>query len=177
MLRLASAVLRQGRVRYPRRRMGVVYDRREFPVHLAGGESVDFWGADATALPFREGTFAAIVALNVLDCVGSPYDLLAALPRLLAPGGKALLTCPYDWSPGATPVEAWIGGHSQRGPARGASEPALRALLTPGAHPAAIAGLRIVAEEEAVPWRVRLHDRSTVEYRVDLVVVEREGLS
>lgn len=173
MLRLAAAALRQGRVRYPRRRVGVVYDRREFPIHLPGVEAIDFWGCDATALPFREGTFGTIVALNVLDCVGSPYDLLAALPHLLAPGGKALLTTPYDWSPGATPVEAWIGGHSQRGPAAGASEPALRALLTPGAHPAAIPGLRIIAEEEAVPWRVRLHDRSAVEYRVDLVVVEK----
>jgi len=172
MIRLASAALRQGQVRYPRRRVGVVYDRREFPVQLAGAEAVDFWGADATALPFRDGTFATIVALNVLDCVGSPYDLLAALPRLLVPGGKALLTCPYDWSPGATPVEAWIGGHSQRGPAAGASEPALRALLTAEAHPAAIPGLRIVAEDEAVPWRVRLHDRSAVEYRVHVVVVE-----
>jgi SAM-dependent methyltransferase/uncharacterized protein YbaR (Trm112 family) len=174
LLRVAATALRQGRVRYPRRRVGVVYERRELPVQLPGSESVDFWAADATALPFRDGTFAAIVALNVLDCVGSPYDLLATLPHLLAPGGKALLTCPYDWSPGATPVEAWIGGHSQRGPGRGASEPALRALLTPGAHPAAIPGLRIVAEVESIPWRVRLHDRSAVEYRVHLVVVERD---
>jgi SAM-dependent methyltransferase/uncharacterized protein YbaR (Trm112 family) len=174
LLRLASTALRRAQVRYPRRRVGVVYDRRDFPVRLAGSERVDFWGCDATALPFRQGTFAAIVALNVLDCVPFPYDLLAALPRLLAPGGKALLTCPYDWSPGATPVEAWIGGHSQRGPAGGASEPALRALLTPGAHPAAISGLRIVAEEESVPWRVRLHERSAVLYRVHLLVVERD---
>lgn len=174
MLRLASTVLRRGQVRYPRRRVGLVYDRRDFPVRFAGSEQVDFWGCNATALPFREGSFAAIAALNVLDCVPSPYDLIAALPRLLAPGGKALLTCPYDWSPGATPVEAWIGGHSQRGPAQGASEPALRALLTPGAHPAAISGLRIVAEEASVPWRVRLHERSAVLYRVHLLVVERD---
>jgi SAM-dependent methyltransferase/uncharacterized protein YbaR (Trm112 family) len=174
LLRLASTVLRQAQMRYPRRRVGGVYDRRDFPVRLAGSEAVDFWACDASALPFSDGTFAAIVALNVLDCVPSPYDLLAALPRLLAPGGKALLTCPYDWSPGATPVEAWIGGHSQRGPAQGASEPALRALLTPGTHPAAIQGLRIVAEEESVPWRVRLHERSAVDYRVHLMVVRRE---
>lgn len=175
MLRVAATALRQGRVRYPRRRVGVVYDRRDFPVRLPRSEAVDFWAADATALPFRDGAFAGIVALNVLDCLRTPYDFLAALPRLLAPGGKALLTCPYDWSPGATPVEAWIGGHSQRGPSRGASEPALRALLTPGAHPAAISGLRIVAEEESIPWRVRLHDRSAVEYRVHLIVVEKDA--
>ncbi|HTQ78916.1 MAG TPA: methyltransferase domain-containing protein, partial [Thermoanaerobaculia bacterium] len=173
MLRLASEALRHQRVRYPRRRVGLVYDRREFPVRLDGAERVDFWTADATALPFPDSTFSAIVALNVLDCVPSPYDLLAALPRLLVPGGKALFTCPYDWSAGATPVEAWLGGHSQRGPAHGASEPPLRALLSPGAHPASLPGVRILAEEESLPWRVRLHERSTIEYRLHLVVVEK----
>jgi SAM-dependent methyltransferase/uncharacterized protein YbaR (Trm112 family) len=173
MLQLASEVLRRGRVRYPRRRLGVVYDRREFPVSFPRAEAVDFWLCDATALPFPAGTFAAVVGLNVLDCVASPHDLLAALPRLLAPGGKAILSTPYDWSPAATPIEAWLGGHSQRGESAGAGEPVLRALLTPGAHPASIAGLRIVAEAPALPWRLRLHERSSVEYQVDLVVVER----
>jgi SAM-dependent methyltransferase/uncharacterized protein YbaR (Trm112 family) len=173
MLRLASEVLRRGRVRYPRRRVGIVYDRRDFPVSFARTEAVDFWGCDAIDLPFSEGTFAAVVALNVLDCVASPHDLLASLPRLLKPGGKAILSTPYDWSPRATPIEAWLGGHSQRGENAGASEPVLRALLTPGAHPASIEGLRIVAEERDLPWRVRMHERSSVEYRVDLVVVER----
>ncbi|HKI00438.1 MAG TPA: methyltransferase domain-containing protein [Thermoanaerobaculia bacterium] len=173
MLRLASRILHRDRVRYPRRRVGIVYDRRDFPVSFPNAERVDFWLADAAGLPFPAGTFAAVVGLNVLDCVASPHDLLAALPRLLAPGGKAILSTPYDWSPRATPVEAWIGGHSQRGEHQGASEPVLRALLTPGAHPASIEGLRIVAEEADIPWRVRMHERSSVEYRVDLVVVER----
>ncbi len=172
MLRLASEVLRRGRVRYPRRRVGIVYDRREIPVSFPGSEVVDFWGCDALDLPFPDGTFAAIVALNVLDCVASPHDLLASLPRLLKPGGKAILSTPYDWSPRATPIEAWLGGHSQRSENAGASEPVLRALLTPGAHPASIEGLQIVAEERDLPWRVRMHERSSVEYRVDVVVVE-----
>jgi len=173
MLRLASEALRREQVRYPRRRVGVVYDAREFDVIFPRMEAVDFWAADAIDLPFNAGTFAAVIGLNVLDCVASPHDLLAALPRLLAPGGKAILSTPYDWSPRATPIEAWLGGHSQRGENAGASEPVLRALLTPGAHPAVIEGLRIVAEEPDLPWRVRLHERSAVEYRVDLVVVER----
>jgi SAM-dependent methyltransferase len=156
----------------------VVYDRRELPINFPRVEAVDFWAADAIDLPFfswtnAAGTFAAVIGLNVLDCVASPHDLLASLPRLLVPGGKAILSTPYDWSPRATPIEAWIGGHSQRGENAGASEPVLRALLTPGAHPAAIEGLRIIAEAPDLPWRVRLHERSSVEYRVDLVVVER----
>ncbi|HSG38943.1 MAG TPA: methyltransferase domain-containing protein [Thermoanaerobaculia bacterium] len=177
MLRMASGVLRQARARYPRRRVGIVYDRRDFPVSFPHAETVDFWLCDATDLPFPEGTFAAVVGLNILDCVADPHGLLASLPRLLKAGGKAILSTPYDWSPRATPLGAWIGGHSQRGGHGGASEPVLRALLTPGAHPASIERLRIVAEEASLPWRVRMHERSSVEYRVDLVVVEATAAS
>ena len=175
MLRVAAGALRDARVRYPRRRVGLVYDRREFPVALPGAERVDFWACDAADLPFRDATFAAIAGLNLLDSVHSPADVLASVARCLMPGGKALLACPYDWSPGATAVEAWVGGHSQRGEHRGASEPVLRALLTAGAHPASIGGLRIVAEAPAVPWRVRLHERAAVDYRTHLLVVEKVG--
>lgn len=177
MLRMASGVLRRSRACYPRRRVGIVYDRRDFLVSLPNAEAVDFWLCDAIDLPFQEGTFVAVVGLNVLDCVSDPHALLASLPRLLRPGGKAILSTPYDWSPRATPLGSWIGGHSQRGENAGASEPVLRALLTPGAHPASIEGLRIVAEETSIPWRVRMHERSSVEYRVDLVVVEATSAS
>ena len=51
----------------------------------------------------------------------------------------------------------------------------LRALLTAGAHPASIGGLRIVTEAPAVPWRVRLHERAAVDYRTHLLVVEKVG--
>ena len=173
MLRTASRALRRGVLRYPRRRVGLVYDVAEFPVELPGRQNVDFWCADATALPFLDGTFAAAAALNVLDCVASPLTALEELARLLIPGGKALLTSPYDWSPAATPVEAWLGGHSQRGPDSGASEPLLRRLLTPGAHPASIDGLRLLAEAPDLPWHVRLHARSVMRYRAHLVVAER----
>ncbi len=173
MLRTASRVLRSGVVRYPRRRVGVAYDRREYEVELAGAERVDFWACDAAALPFADASFAVAACLNVLDCVASPAELLSTLARVLSPGGKALVTSPYDWSPGATPIEAWIGGHSQRTSEAGRSEAVLRRLLTPGAHPAAVPGLQIVAEEVSIPWRVRMHERSTVEYEAHLLVVER----
>lgn len=174
MLLLASKALRLQRVRYPRRRIGLVYELREFEVELPGSELVDFWACDAAALPFRDGSFAAVVGLNFLDSAHSPLEALASLTRCLAPGGRALLACPYDWSPGATPVEAWVGGHSQRGKWDGSPEEVLRALLTPGAHPASSDRLRIVAERASVPWRVRLHDRSAVDYRCHLIVVEKE---
>lgn len=172
MLRVAATVLREGVVRYPRRRVGLVYERREFSVSLAGAERVDFWCCDALALPFGDASFALASSLNVLDCVSSPRDHLVNLAQVLAPGGKALIATPYDWSPGATPVESWLGGHSQRGEPGGSSEETLRALLTDGAHPAFVPGLRITAEASDVPWSVRIHDRHTAKFSVHLAVAE-----
>ena len=173
MLRLAARVLRQGRVVYPRRRVGIVYDRRDFGVGFEGSERVDFWAMDATQLPLPQGTVALVSAMNVLDCVSSPLHLLESISNALMERGHGVLVAPYDWSPGATPIEGWIGGHSQRGPTRGATEPLLTMLLTPGAHPQSIAGLRLRAQISELPWHVRLHDRSTMLYQSHVVAVDR----
>jgi SAM-dependent methyltransferase len=173
MLRLASRVLRRGSIRYPLRRGGVLYDWREFDVPIEAAERVDFWACDATQLPFGARTFGGAVALNLIDCVYSPLDLLRSVAQVLRSGGALLLAAPYDWTPAATTIEAWIGGHSPRSAGGGASSAVLRALLTPGAHPAAIEGLHLVAERDDVPWTVRMHDRSTVTYRLHMVVASR----
>ena len=174
MLRVARRVLQTGTVRYPRRRVGIVYDRREFEVAFDHAERVDFWACDAMALPFRDAGFGAAVALNVLDCTNAPRDFLERLALALKPGGTAVLSTPYDWSTGATDVQAWIGGHSQRGPDRGASEPFLRALLTEGAHPQSVSGLRILGEIAEFPWQARLHDRSIVSYATHILALSRD---
>jgi SAM-dependent methyltransferase len=173
MLRLAAGVLRTGEVVYPRRRVGVVHDRRRFPARFPAAPSVDFWACDAAALPFADGTFALATALNVVDCAAAPAAVLASVACALAPGGKLVVSTPYDWSTAATPIEGWLGGHSQRGPDAGASEPLLRALLD-GRHPGTVAGLRALGEAE-IPWRVRLHDRSVVIYRVHVLAAERRS--
>ncbi|MEO1527931.1 MAG: methyltransferase domain-containing protein, partial [Planctomycetota bacterium] len=171
MLRVASGLTRDSRLRYPRRRVGMVYDRREFEVPLTKTELVDFWACDATALPFSVTSFDAAISMNLLDCVNSPMDLLHSISLALAEGGKALIASPYDWSESATAPELWLGGHSQRGDFEGASEPVLRELLNPdSAH--RIPGLKLVAETDQ-PWHVRLHDRSYVSYVSHIVAVEK----
>jgi SAM-dependent methyltransferase/uncharacterized protein YbaR (Trm112 family) len=173
MLRLASEVLRHGRVRYSRRRLGLVYEQREFPARFENMERVDFWACDAAALPLPPGKFSLAVSLNVLDCVYAPRELLVSLARVLQERGKVVLACPYDWSAAATPLEAWLGGHSQRSPTAGSSEAVLRSLLTPGAHPSSLGTLKLMAEREGLPWHVRLHDRSTMTYRLHMVAAEK----
>jgi SAM-dependent methyltransferase/uncharacterized protein YbaR (Trm112 family) len=174
LLRLAQRAS-HGWVSYPRRRIGLVYDRRRFAVAPEGAERVDFWACDAAALPFAAGGADLVAALNLLDCVAAPRDLLAAMALQLRPGGRLLLATPYDWSPRATPPETWIGGHSQRGPDGGAGEPFLRALLTEGAHAQSVAGLHILGEETDWPWQTRLHDRSTVQYASHLLALRKQG--
>lgn len=173
MLRVAARVLREGVVRYPRRRGGIVYDRREFPVSFSGRERVDFWACDATALPFPPATIGGAVGLNTLDSVASPLGFLSSLAEVLSSEGKMILACPYDWTQGVTPVEAWIGGHSQRGSQGGASHLILADLLTPGAHPASIDGLRLLHQADDIRWKVRWHDRGMIDYRVHLIVAQR----
>lgn len=164
MLRVASKALRAGRIRFARRRVGIVYDRHELEV--APNERVDFWCCDAAALPFADAAFAFGASLNILDCVSAPRETLRELARVVR--GQLLLATPYDWAPTATPVEGWLGGHSQRGANRGASEPVLYALLQE-------LGLEVVRDEPHVPWRVRLHERSSVDYDVHVVVVGPMG--
>ncbi len=177
MLRTAAAILHQGRVTYPRRRVGMVFDKREFPAALEGSSKVDFWACDATSLPFAEESFSLAASLNVIDCVQSPYDHLKEVGRTLQPNGCAFIAAPYDWNVSATPVEAWLGGHSQRSESRGASEDMLRSLLAGGEHSYAIQELELLAESEAVEWNLRLHDRSFMNYQVHLLVVRKKPTS
>ena len=175
MLRVASRVLRQGVVRYPRRRVGLVYDERSFKVDMPGRDRVDFWACDAQALPFRKGTFAGATSLNVLDCVSSPPAHLQALGRVLRPGAPAIVTTPYEWSEEATPLDAWLGGRSQRGASQGRAELVLRALLDPQGPLAEQVGLYFDSEAPDVPWRVRLHDRGILHYSAHVVVARAPG--
>jgi SAM-dependent methyltransferase/uncharacterized protein YbaR (Trm112 family) len=164
MLQVAQRVLRDGIVHYPLRRIGVVYDRQEFRVELKSSQQVDFWACDASVLPFADNTFGFGCALNLLDSINSPRDLLISMDNLLKPSGRAILATPYDWSQNATPIESWIGGHSQRGPVGGAPEDLLRKLLTPGTYPLSTKSLKISREILNQPWSVRTHSRSITHY-------------
>jgi len=175
MLRVAERVRREGRAVYPLRRVGLVYDRREVAVEDVPAERMSLWCCDVSALPFADGCFAGALSLNVLDCVASPLGHLVELGRTLAPGAPALLCTPYDWSPAATAAGAWIGGHSQRGEARGSSEAELRRILSADASAGVDTGLVIAEERDRVPWRVYANQRSATEYAVHLLRLRRRG--
>jgi SAM-dependent methyltransferase len=168
MLRVAERARRDGRAVFGVRRVGLVYDRRD--IHIPGmpAEQMSFWCCDVGNLPFADASFGGALSLNVLDCVPSPLQHLMEIGRTLEPGAPALLSTPYDWSPNATPLEQWLGGHSQRGPAHGSSAAELRRVLA-----AIDSGLRVEAEEDRVPWRVYVNERASMDYAVHLLRLRR----
>jgi SAM-dependent methyltransferase/uncharacterized protein YbaR (Trm112 family) len=171
MLRMASEVLRTGHVRYPKRRVGLVYDHCSFEVQFPNAERVDFWQIDAMAMPFPMQPFSLMTSLNLLDCLPSPVGHLQTFDGLVKPGGSVILSTPFDWSPAATDVAAWIGGHGQRNEEQGRSEVWLRRLLEGGGHLPGL-GWKIVAETD-VHWTVRLHARSKMDYQSHVLVLKR----
>lgn len=167
MLRMAQTMMLEGRVSFPLRRIGMVYDATEAELSDAlASDRVDFWALDALALPFRAGQFAAATAVNVIDCISGPTNMIAEAARVLASGARALFTTPYDWSATVTDPVGWMGGHSQRGATGGDAEPVLTATL-------ANYGLNPVAEAHDVPWHLRVHARSVMQYALHMVVCER----
>ncbi len=59
-----------------------------------GGPKVRGVVGDACALPFADGSFDLVVAMNVVDVVDAPTALLQDVARVLAPGGRFVLTTP-----------------------------------------------------------------------------------
>lgn len=59
--------------------------------------------ADLTALPFRDGTFDAVLNIVTLEHVREPAVVLAELCRVMAPGGRLLLVVPHEWEEHQTP--------------------------------------------------------------------------
>jgi SAM-dependent methyltransferase/uncharacterized protein YbaR (Trm112 family) len=173
MLRFSADLIREARVRYPRRRVGLVYERRDFPVRLPHLDQVDFWAADASDPPLASDWFSLAVSLNLVDCIGSPPDHLRALARLVKPDGRALVAAPYDWSGVATSPTLWLGGHSRKAGHGGDSAGALRRFLTDQTDGL---GLELVDEKIGLPWSVRLHDRAVVRYRVHLAALRKNAV-
>jgi SAM-dependent methyltransferase len=171
LARAARRAVTGGRIDYGRRRIGLTYDRRRFKAPPAPAGRADIWICDVLSLPFADESFALAVGMNVLDCLVNPRDGLVEIDRVLARGGELALTVPFDWSSAVTPVESWIGGHSQRGPHRGSGETILDHLLTDG--PLAAGTLRRKQSTAEIPWHVRLHERSCMHYQTYGIVARR----
>jgi SAM-dependent methyltransferase len=71
--------------------------------------NASFAAADALALPFPDGAFDTVVALNLIDRVPDPARALAEAARVTAPQGLLLVGSPYTWKEEFTPRARWLG--------------------------------------------------------------------
>lgn len=162
LARFAARALRGGTLRYPLRLAGTAYEDRELTVPPPLRANASFWIADALVPPLAPGCAGLVVALNLLDCVSDPAALLRAAASLLSPGGRLLLSTPFDWSTAATPVGAWLGARSA-----GAAAPEF------GTWAQQVSGLGVVGRKSDHRWEVRVHARATMHYRAEVLVLGR----
>ena len=159
-VRRARRILDGERVAYARRQIG----RHYVAAHItAGDRGVEpsrrtLVCGDALDPPLIPAMFDRVVALNLLDSVSNPRQLLAVVDGLCARGGELILCSPYAWQSTVMPEHHRLGG----------VDPALdlAQILRDGA------GLRAryaVEDEAELSWTLRRDARSTVTYRTHYV--------
>lgn len=156
-VRRARRLLDGDRVDYPRRAIGRHYRPA---VAAAGDRGVPaarrlLVCGDALDPPLVPGIFDRVVALNLLDSVPSPRQLLSVLDGLCAPGGEIIVSSPYAWQSSVLADAERLGG----------ADPAadLAARLADGTG----LGARYRIEDEAeLPWTVRRDARTAVSYLI-----------
>jgi SAM-dependent methyltransferase/uncharacterized protein YbaR (Trm112 family) len=156
-VRRARRLLDGERVAYPRRAIG----RRYAPASVAAGDRVVpvsrrlLVCGDALDPPFVPGAFDRVVALNVLDSVSSPRQLLSVIDGLCRPGGEVIVSSPYAWQSSVMTDAERLGD----------LEPAveLARILRDGVG----LGARYRIEDEAeLPWTLRRDARSSASYAI-----------
>ncbi|HEX3757910.1 MAG TPA: methyltransferase domain-containing protein [Kofleriaceae bacterium] len=159
-VRRARRLLDGERVAYARRVVG----RRYAEAHVSAGDRTVpadrrlLVCGDALDPPLVPGVFGRVVALNLLDSVASPRQLLAVLDGLCQPGGEIIVTSPYAWQSSVMPDPERLGG----------LDPAadLTALLRAGTG----LGARYAIEDEAeLPWALRRDARNAATYSIHYV--------
>lgn len=156
-LRRARRLLAGEPLRYGRRVAGRHYAAAELTAgeHAVADDRVTWVCADALDPPLVPEQYDRVVALNLLDSVRRPRQLLSVLDGLCAPGGELLLSSPYAWQSAIVDESERFGGAD---PAA-----ALCDLLRSGHDLRA----RYHIEEQAeLPWTLRKDARSAVSYQV-----------
>jgi SAM-dependent methyltransferase/uncharacterized protein YbaR (Trm112 family) len=155
VLRRAHRLLAGEPVAYARRIAGRHYATaiahagdRACPALLVCGDALD--------PPLVPGAFGRVVALNLLDVVRRPRQLLTVLDALCKRGGELVISSPYAWQSGYVDEDARIGAADPR---RAIHELVATGLSRPYA----------IEDEAELPWSLRRDARSTATYRIHYI--------
>ncbi|MGE5184608.1 MAG: methyltransferase domain-containing protein [Acidobacteriota bacterium] len=159
-LRRARRVLAGEPVTYARRMVGRHY--APVVVQVPAVANVTLAVGDALDPPLVPGMYARVVALNLLDSVRSPRQLLAVVDALCAPGGELILSSPYAWQSEHVADDERFGGAD---PAA-----ALAHMLRIGAD---LRARYEIVDEADLSWTLRRDARSQVTYRIHYLRARR----
>jgi uncharacterized protein YbaR (Trm112 family) len=118
-------------------------------------ENLDYFVADSLSPLFGKTKFDLILALNLLDLV-EPVDLLKQISAQIQKG-NLVITDPYDHDRGQNSVKRPVDENTLR--------QNLRNLK-----------FRITSNTDSpsnIPWNLKLNPRTTLNYKVDLVIAEK----
>jgi SAM-dependent methyltransferase len=145
--------------------------RRFLPLPIPGrrpGGPVRIVQGDVLAPPFPAESFAAVIAVSLLDTVRDPIVALGQLDALLAPGGVLLLASPWAWDPAVTPPAWWLGDA-----ATPSGDALCRALA--GQDPVLPHLGCEVLHRVDLPWALPGNARLVHRYRMDVVLARKRG--
>jgi len=108
LIRGAERVRREGRARYDSVVEGDIRLTHDVEVPCAGDAA--FLVADAGLLPFSDGAFDTVIALNLIDRVPDPAAIVDELGRLVSADGILIVASPFTWLAEFTPREQWMVG-------------------------------------------------------------------
>jgi len=156
-VRRARRLLDGERLAYNRRVVG----RRYVTAHVAAGDRAarsTLICGDVLDPPLVPQQFERVVALNMLDSVANPRQLLAVMDGLCARSGELILSSPYTWQ------STVMDDHERIGGADPAAE--IAAILRDGTG---LSSRYQIEDEAELPWTLRRDARSALTYRIHYV--------
>ena len=162
----ANELLRTGSITYDR----IASPKRLEREHLsyAAPANTLFIVADALDPPFAAETFGTVSALNLLDIVSVPLTLLGQMDALLAPGGRLLMSSPYQWQSVAVEPAQWLETDSVP------ADQFLRSVLCDGPVSSLNLNYTIESEDRKLNWMLVQNERQTRHFEVDLLVARKD---
>lgn len=119
-------------------------------------KNLDFFVANSLEQPFGRKKFEFVLALNLFELV-EPKSLIKLFARQLKKGGALLLSDPYDFERGDKSVKEPLYADSLREELRKCGF---------SIHPK-------TRKPSFAPWHLKLHERASLHYKVDLVIAKK----
>lgn len=142
------------------------------PIQLPALSNVTVAVGNALDPPLFAEVADISIAVNLLDTVSSPINLVGQLDAILARDGLLLIATPLSWNEAITPMEEALGGGTDPDWVRLGTPAGLVELL--GGRMRELPYLRYdILEQREVPWTVRDHSRLIASYDVHVLIARK----